>query len=127
MHGFFWVNPQSGTDIQFSKDQFMSFHFADRIKRAPKSFLSELFSVSNNPSIISFAGGLPSSALIDTEGIAQATRQVMEEDAHVALQYTTTDGYLPLREYIADRYRTRSGIAGDRFRDPDRQRLAAVP
>jgi len=88
----------------------MSFHFADRIKRAPKSFLSELFSVSNNPSIISFAGGLPSSALIDTEGIAQATRQVMEDDAHVALQYTTTDGYLPLREFIAERYRTRLGL-----------------
>ncbi|MDO9324686.1 MAG: PLP-dependent aminotransferase family protein [Methanoregula sp.] len=88
----------------------MSFHFADRIKRAPVSFLSELFSVSNNPSIISFAGGLPSTALIDTDGIAQATRQVMEEDAQTALQYTTTDGYLPLREYIADRYRARLGL-----------------
>ena len=88
----------------------MSFNFADRIKRAPKSFLSELYLVSNDPSIISFAGGLPSSALIDIEGIAQATRQVMEEDAHIALQYTTTDGYLPLREYIADRYRTRLGL-----------------
>jgi len=88
----------------------MSFNFADRIKRAPVSFLSELFLVSNNPYIISFAGGLPSSALIDTEGIAQATRQVMEDDAQIALQYTTTDGYLPLREYIADRYRTRLGL-----------------
>ncbi len=88
----------------------MSFHFADRIKRAPASFLSELFSVSNNPSIISFAGGLPSSALIDTEGIAQAARHVLEEEAQIALQYTTTDGYLPLREYIADRYQTRLGI-----------------
>ncbi len=88
----------------------MSIHFADRIKRAPVSFLSELFSVSNNPSIISFAGGLPSSALIDTAGIAQATRQVMEDDARSALQYTTTDGYLPLREFIADRYRTRLGL-----------------
>lgn len=88
----------------------MSFNFADRIKRAPVSFLSELFLVSSNPSIISFAGGLPSSALIDTKGIALATRQVMEEEAHIALQYTTTDGYLPLREYIADRYRTRLGL-----------------
>jgi 2-aminoadipate transaminase len=89
----------------------MSCNFADRIKRAPASFLSELFAVSNNPAIISFAGGLPSTALIDIEGIAQATRQVMEDDeAPTALQYTTTDGYLPLREYIADRYRTRLGI-----------------
>lgn len=89
----------------------MSFNFADRIQRAPVSFLSELFAVSNNPAIISFAGGLPSTALIDIEGIALATRQVMEDDeAPTALQYTTTDGYLPLREYIASRYRTRLGL-----------------
>ncbi|HEX3000774.1 MAG TPA: PLP-dependent aminotransferase family protein, partial [Methanoregula sp.] len=88
----------------------MQFQFAHRISRAPKSFLEELFRVSSDPSIISFAGGLPSAALIDTDGIARATREVMEEEPRVALQYTTTDGYLPLREYIADRYRRRLGI-----------------
>jgi 2-aminoadipate transaminase len=66
--------------------------------------------VSADPSIISFAGGLPSSALIDCEGITRATNSVLEEDACSALQYTTTDGYLPLREYIAQRYRSRLGI-----------------
>ena len=40
----------------------------------------------------------------------KATCQVMEEDPVSALQYTTTDGYLPLREFIADRYRSRLGI-----------------
>jgi 2-aminoadipate transaminase len=88
----------------------MHYHFADRLSHAPKSFLEELFRVSADPSIISFAGGLPSSALIDTEGIREATCQVMEEDPSTALQYTTTDGYLPLREFIADRYRSRLGI-----------------
>ncbi|PKG32235.1 PLP-dependent aminotransferase family protein [Methanoregula sp.] len=88
----------------------MQYQFADRVARAPKSFLEELFRVSSDPSIISFAGGLPSAALIDTAGIARAAREVMEEDPQVALQYTTTDGYLPLREYIADRYRHRLGI-----------------
>ena len=88
----------------------MQYRFADRVARAPESFLGELFRVSADPSIISFAGGLPSSDLIDTEGIARAAREVMEEEPQVALQYTTTDGYLPLREYIADRYRRRLGI-----------------
>lgn len=88
----------------------MSYRFASRIGKVRASFLDELFRVSNDPTIISFAGGLPSSALIDTEGIARATREVMEEDARAALQYTTTDGYLPLREYIAARYRSRLGI-----------------
>jgi 2-aminoadipate transaminase len=88
----------------------MQYRFADRVARAPESFLDELFRVSADPSIISFAGGLPSSALIDTEGIARAAREVMEEEPQVALQYTTTDGFLPLRQYIADRYRRRLGI-----------------
>jgi 2-aminoadipate transaminase len=88
----------------------MHYRFADRLSNAPKSFLDELFRVSVDPSIISFAGGLPSSSLIDTEGIQKATCQVMEEDPATALQYTTTDGYLPLREFIADRYRSRLDI-----------------
>jgi 2-aminoadipate transaminase len=37
----------------------------------------------------------------------------MEEEGGSALQYSTTDGYLPLREYIADRYRRRLGIPAD--------------
>jgi 2-aminoadipate transaminase len=88
----------------------MQYRFADRVARAPASFLDELFRVSADPTIISFAGGLPSSALIDTEGIAQAAREVLEGEPQVALQYTTTDGYFPLREYIAERYRRRLGI-----------------
>jgi 2-aminoadipate transaminase len=88
----------------------MQYRFADRLSHAPKSFLGELFRVSADPGIISFAGGLPSSALIDTEGLKKATCQVVEEDPATALQYTTTDGYLPLREYIANRYRSRLGI-----------------
>jgi 2-aminoadipate transaminase len=88
----------------------LQYRFATRLSRAPESFLDELFRVSADPSIISFAGGLPSTALIDTEGIALATKAVLEDDASAALQYTTTDGYLPLREYIAERYRARLGI-----------------
>jgi 2-aminoadipate transaminase len=88
----------------------LQYRFATRLSRAPVSFLNELFRVSADPSIISFAGGLPSTALIDTAGIARAAGMVLEEEGSVALQYSTTDGYLPLREYIAERYRTRLGI-----------------
>jgi 2-aminoadipate transaminase len=88
----------------------LQYRFATRLSRAPESFLDQLFRVSADATIISFAGGLPSSALIDSKGIAQATNSVLEDDSCAALQYTTTDGYLPLREYIAERYRTRLEI-----------------
>jgi 2-aminoadipate transaminase len=88
----------------------LQYRFANRLKGVPPSFLDELFRVSADPSIISFAGGLPSSALIDCEGISQAAADVLKDEACVALQYTTTDGYRPLREFIAERYRARLGV-----------------
>lgn len=88
----------------------MQFSFSNRYKNTPKSFLDELFRVSRDPSIISFAGGLPDTDLIDIDGIREATATVFEQEGRAALQYTTTDGYLPLREYIARRYQQRLGI-----------------
>lgn len=87
--------------------------FAARMGRVPASFLDTLFAVSKDPSVISFAGGLPSSALIDVPGVRKAAQDVLDEDGCAALQYTTTEGYLPLRDYIARRYRTRFGIPAE--------------
>jgi 2-aminoadipate transaminase len=78
--------------------------------QVPESFLDELFRVSAVPGVISFAGGLPGSVHIDLEGIRDAARAVFAGEGRMALQYSTTDGYLPLREFIADRYRRRLGL-----------------
>ncbi len=88
----------------------MDYRFAGRMGRVPESFLEELFRVSAVPGVISFAGGLPGSAYIDVEGIGEAAHDVFAGEGRTALQYTTTDGYLPLREFIADRYRRRLGL-----------------
>jgi 2-aminoadipate transaminase len=84
--------------------------FASRMAKTPKSFIREILKVTEDPRIISFAGGLPNPGLIDVEGIAGATARVLEKDGRVALQYSTTEGYLPLRQFIADRYKKRLGI-----------------
>ncbi|MDR2854766.1 MAG: PLP-dependent aminotransferase family protein [Methanomicrobiales archaeon] len=86
------------------------YRFARRAQALPESFLSELFRLSIDPEIISFAGGLPDADLIDKEGIANATAAVLEEEGEVALQYSSTDGYYPLREYIATRYNRLYGM-----------------
>ena len=88
----------------------MAYRFSDRMARVPESFLDELFRVSAVPGVISFAGGLPGSVHIDREGIRDAARAVFAGEGRMALQYSTTDGYLPLREFIADRYRRRLGL-----------------
>ncbi len=103
---------QSGTSgTQKSDRQKQSYTFAQRMARTPKSFIREILKVTENPEIISFAGGLPNPALIDVEGIAKAASIVLAEDGRSALQYSTTEGYLPLRQFIAERYKKRLGLS----------------
>ena len=78
-----------------------------------KSFIREILRVTENPKTISFAGGLPNLKFFPVKEIANASLKVLEEDGENVLQYSTTEGYLPLREYIAERYRTKKGLTVD--------------
>jgi 2-aminoadipate transaminase len=84
--------------------------FASRMAKTPKSFIREILKVTEDPRIISFAGGLPNPELIDVAGVSRAAAAVLEQDGKVALQYSTTEGYRPLRQFIADRYKKRLGL-----------------
>ncbi|HTX43800.1 MAG TPA: PLP-dependent aminotransferase family protein [Methanocella sp.] len=86
--------------------------FADRMHTVRKSFIREILKVTEDPSIISFAGGLPNPRSFPVEEVSAAAVKVLKEDGTAALQYSTTEGYLPLREYIAGRY-GRYGIKAD--------------
>ncbi|WMW23192.1 PLP-dependent aminotransferase family protein [Methanolobus mangrovi] len=87
--------------------------FADRMENTRKSFIREILKVTQQPEIISFAGGLPNPGLFPVEGIAAASEKVLSEEGTNALQYSTTEGYLPLREFIAQRYLEKSGLKID--------------
>lgn len=84
--------------------------FSNRILKTPKSFIREILKVTENPEVISFAGGLPNSRLFPVKEIQAAALKVLEEDGRNALQYSTTEGYLPLRKYIAARYLRKKGL-----------------
>jgi 2-aminoadipate transaminase len=88
----------------------MDYSFASRMKTTPKSFIREILKVTDNPEIISFAGGLPNPDLFDTGRLADVAHNVIAKEGKAALQYTTTEGYLPLRQFIADRYKKRLGM-----------------
>jgi 2-aminoadipate transaminase len=84
--------------------------FASRMSTVGRSFTREILKVTQAPDIISFAGGLPNPAFIPVKAIADAAAKVLNNDGLDALQYRPTEGYLPLRQYIAQRYRTRRGL-----------------
>ena len=83
---------------------------SDRIKSVPKSFIREILKVTNQPDIISFAGGLPNSDLFPVEEIAAASSKVLKESGSKTLQYASTEGDVLLREWIAKRYQEKQGL-----------------
>jgi 2-aminoadipate transaminase len=78
--------------------------FANRMRMVQRSFIREILKVTEDPEVISFAGGLPNPKFFPTSEIAEAATKVLATDGGAALQYSTTEGYLPLRKYIAARY-----------------------
>ena len=75
--------------------------YAQRTQRMSGSMIRELLKFTEKPDIISFAGGLPAPDVFPYQEISDACVQVLKEHGAVALQYGTTEGYLPLREMIA--------------------------
>lgn len=82
----------------------MNYPFARRMNQIPRSFVREILKVTEHPDIISFAGGLPNPHSFPVDAIKDATSKVLTEEGENVLQYSTTEGYGPLRELIAGRY-----------------------
>jgi DNA-binding transcriptional MocR family regulator len=79
--------------------------------RAPKgSAIRELWPYLSLPDMISFAGGYPSPALFDAEGLHAAMEHAMRAPPAEWLQYANTQGELPLREALSG-WMARRGIA----------------
>jgi 2-aminoadipate transaminase len=65
------------------------------------SVIRELLKYSEQPDIISFAGGMPAPDVFPVKELQAACNTVLAEHGAQALQYSTTEGYRPLRELIA--------------------------
>lgn len=81
----------------------MSIRFATRMDNIKGSAIRELLKLTEQPDIISFAGGLPAPELFPIKELEKVVVNVLEEEGKAALQYSSTEGYLPLREKIAQR------------------------
>ncbi len=83
--------------------------YAQRTQRMASSAIRELLKLTEKPDIISFAGGLPAPEMFPVQAVEEACVRVLRDEGARALQYSTTEGYLPLREMIA-RHTSRYGI-----------------
>ena len=80
----------------------IQWQFSERAQQLQSSFIREILKITQRPEIISFAGGLPSPATFPVDVMKAAYDKVLSETGKVALQYGPTDGYGPLREWIAN-------------------------
>jgi 2-aminoadipate transaminase len=83
--------------------------YALRTKGIKSSVIRELLKITQQPEVISFAGGLPANDVFPIQRFQEACRKVLEQNAVMALQYGETEGYQPLRDMIA-RHISRYGI-----------------
>ncbi len=83
-----------------------NWQLSERARKLTSSAIREILKVTERPEVISFAGGLPAPSTFPAERIREATDRVLREAPAAALQYSATEGYAPLREWIAARCST---------------------
>jgi DNA-binding transcriptional MocR family regulator len=78
-------------------------HYAARETRMRASEVRELLKLLDQPDIISFAGGIPDAKLFPRQALVDAYDRVLKDPdrAGAALQYSVSEGYLPLRQFLA--------------------------
>ena len=80
-------------------------HLSSRTAGMGSSAIRELLKLTQQPDIISFAGGLPAPDFFPLREVEEACRYIVREDGRQALQYSATEGHGPLKEYLAESMR----------------------
>jgi 2-aminoadipate transaminase len=80
----------------------MNWRFSDRAEQLQSSAIREILKITMRPEITSFAGGLPSPLSFPVERMQAAYEAVLSREGKTALQYGPSDGYAPLRAWVAD-------------------------
>ncbi|EGI76198.1 aminotransferase-like domain-containing protein [Hylemonella gracilis] len=90
----------------------MPWTLARRAARLNPSTIREILKVTERPGIISLAGGLPAAETFPVAAMAEATARVLRDNPREALQYAASEGYGPLREWVATELATQ-GLSVD--------------
>ena len=84
--------------------------YSRRILATPSSFIRDILKVTEDPSVTSFAGGLPNPISFPQEALKESACNIIDNYGAKVFQYSTTEGYLPLRQFVADKYNKNFGL-----------------
>ena len=91
----------------------MEYRISEKMRALKPSAIREIFKALVDPTIISLAAGNPSPESFPVADLARISAEIFEDSSTAALQYSTTEGYAPLREDVRTRLKTRFGIGRD--------------
>jgi 2-aminoadipate transaminase len=86
---------------------------SNRIQRVKRSFIREILKDMEHEEIISFSGGFPSPLTFPIPQLAELSNAIFARDGARILQYSSTEGYAPLRAWIAARYAQQHNMSID--------------
>ncbi|MER1959271.1 MAG: PLP-dependent aminotransferase family protein [Solibacillus sp.] len=84
--------------------------YSDSILNTPSSFIRNILKVTDSADVISFAGGLPNPISFPIDALKTSVNHAIDESGAKLFQYSTTQGYLPLRQYIVEKYNRTHGL-----------------
>lgn len=96
------ASPVGTGDVEIETCFMTTWKLAERAAKMNSSAIREILKLTDRPGIISMAGGLPSPQAFPLDAFTAACQAVMQRDGAAALQYSTTEGFAPLRQAIAD-------------------------
>lgn len=84
--------------------------YSDRILKTPSSFIRDILKVTEDPTVISFAGGLPNPISFPKEALKESACRIIDDEGEKVFQYSLTEGCRPLRQLVADKYNKNFGL-----------------
>ena len=91
----------------------MHYQFSKKIDSLQPSAIREILKATADPSVISFAAGNPAPEAFPIEAVQKITREILEENPILALQYSVTEGHQPLRDRLVHFVKERYGVGRD--------------
>lgn len=81
----------------------MTYEFSEKVSHLQASAIREILKFTSDPEVISFAAGNPAPEAFPVDDIKRISAELLEKDPILALQYSITEGYTPLRNVLKNR------------------------
>lgn len=90
----------------------MEYIFSDRVQTLKPSAIREIFKYAADPTVVSLSAGNPSPEAFPAKEIAEISARLFSEDPIAALQYSVTEGYTPLRQFLTEYMKEKHSVGG---------------